>query len=646
MPKTSLLFRVGLAMAIVIMLAVVSMLSSVFIAKNSEGFAAAINQAGTLRMQSYRIASSLVHLPREEGRSAEEISQDLVHEFEERLFSPRIHSVLDKGADPNVHEAYETVESQWKNTMFPQLRTYLEMAQQGTANQEQSRVLEEKKIFFLSNVDGFVQNIHGFVKALELDAETRNRQLRFIQLVALFLTLFVAFVSMFLTKTYLLDPLKDLLACAGAARHGDFSVRSKHLSEDELGQLGAAFNMMAEDLSEMYAQLEARVQKKTADLETSNRSLELLYNTSKRLSKSSPTVDVLEAMIHDIEQAIGIRGGTICLGAPGDDQAFLLASTRPPGGGAKGEDVPGCAACIGDGSSQLFEFDTTIDGRVKLFSTPIRDQQQQYGVLVVELPPDYPEVLEEWKQRLLETVASHIAIAISMSEKASQNRMLSLLEERSVIARELHDSLAQSLSYLKIQVARLDKSITSGEEREQTLEITGVLRKGLNSAYRQLRELLATFRLRISEAGLNAALEDTIREYRERSDIEIMLDNQMANCKFSPNAEIHVIQIIREALSNVTRHANATHARVCLECDINGDVTIIVEDNGIGIDEEHDMMLHYGLPIMKERAEWLGGTLTIGESEEGGTSVKLTFTISETEQTTPHKKLTQRIQHA
>ncbi|MEW8013770.1 MAG: type IV pili methyl-accepting chemotaxis transducer N-terminal domain-containing protein [Candidatus Sedimenticola endophacoides] len=106
MHNTSLLFRVGAAMAIIVTLGLISMFSSVFIAKNSEGFAAAINQAGTLRMQSYRIASSLVHretpLTLDDGQG---VTGRLVEEFEGRLFSPGIHNVLGRGTDPSVIDA-------------------------------------------------------------------------------------------------------------------------------------------------------------------------------------------------------------------------------------------------------------------------------------------------------------------------------------------------------------------------------------------------------------------------------------------------------------------------------------------------------------------------------------------------------------
>lgn len=643
--KRSLLLRLGIAMATIFALAVIGMLSSVFIADTSEGFAAAINQAGTLRMQSYRIASSMANgIPGDMPRSGE-VTRKLVAEFERRLFSPRIHTVLTKGPSESVTQAYNRVEKRWQWEIHPNLKVYLELTSAAFGERGIAQQIAQQRHYYLSHVDSFVDNIHHFVEALELDAEAQNRQLRLIQLVALMLTLFVALVSIYLTKRTVLNPLKDLLVCARAARRGDFSVRSHHSSEDELGQLGDAFNVMAADLSKLYEGLEARVREKTLNLERSNRSLELLYITAKRFSDSSLSDEVLKSLIHDIEQAMGVRSGTICLGQVGDRQAFRLASTSPvdierqiSGGGD-------CSRCLGNGETHTFKVDCEGGECVNVFSTAIRDQQQQYGVLLVEF--NVEQELEEWQQRLLETVASHIAMAINLSQRVSQNRMLSLLEERSVIARELHDSLAQSLSYLKIQVSRLEKAVSEEQAKDDLLLISGVLRSALNGAYRQLRELLTTFRLRMSEAGLGAALDETVREYRERGGLEIELIDRIANCRFSPNAEIHVIQIIREALSNVIRHANATRALVKIECDMDGIVTILVEDDGvgIGIDEEGDMMQHYGLPIMQERANWLGAELMINEPESGGTRVLLSFSIADSDHTLSHENLIQKISY-
>jgi len=645
--KKSILLRVGIAMATILSLAVIGMLSSVIIAETSEGFAAAINQAGTLRMQSYRIASSLVHGTELEAGQAGERTRKLVEEFEERIYSPRIHTVLEKGTSLRVEEAYQMVEWRWQESFLPQLKAYLLAAGSDSSSDQEDPQGADEKLFFLSNVDSFVDDIHHLVKVLELDAEEKIQQQRLIQIVTMALMLLVVAVSMYMTHTRVLIPLRGLLTCARSARRGDFSIRSNYLEEDELGQLGQSFNVMAEDLSKMYADLEARVREKTFDLEQSNQSLELLYAATKRLNESAPTEEVLQDLIHDIEHTTNIKGGYVCLGKPGDKQAFRLAATSFDDEG-KGSRYPlDCATCLGDGSSHTFDIEQQGRPATRMFSTPIKDQKQHYGVLVLELSDGNDSTeLSDWQQRLVETVASHIAMGMNMAQQASRSRMLSLLEERSVIARELHDSLAQSLSYLKIQVSRLDM-VLAEEDPKTALEISSILRGALNGAYRELRELLTTFRLRISEAGLIAALEDTVEEYRERSGIDIELINKIGNCQFRPNAEIHVIQIIREALSNVNRHADAKKAKVMVECDINGLVNILIEDDGKGMamDDDGDMMKHYGLPIMKERAEWLGGDLTIKQSPSGGTSVRLVFEAAESAPSNIHESVLQRMNY-
>jgi two-component system nitrate/nitrite sensor histidine kinase NarX len=624
--KQSLLLRLGIAMATIVLLAVVGTISSVFMAETSEGFAAAINQAGTLRMQSYRISSSLVQPGKTETKEAAHITQQLVAEYEQRLYNPRIHHVLSKEASPKVHATYRAVEEEWENNMQPIMSEYVGRALGGELDARTDAQLQQLKLAYLGRVDAFVDLIHAFVRALEDEAEEKIRQLRLIQIVVLALTLFVVVVILYLGKKDVLVPLRDLLTFAKAVRGGDFSIRSHPRREDELGQLGYAFNLMAEDLSKIYADLEKRVEEKTADLEQSNRSLELLYSIAKQLGENPLTEASLDSLIGDIQRLIGIKGGAVCLGVPGDTQAFRMAMTMQDQTKTDAEcEMPDCVRCLGDGDAHTFTIETNdgdLEGR---YSVPIRDQAQQYGILLIGLPDGME--LEDWHRRLLETVASHIAMAINRSRQSSRNRLLSLLEERSVIARELHDSLAQSLSYLKIQVSLLEKTLDV-TENDKVYEITDKLRDGLNSAYRELRELLTTFRLGISEEGLSRAIEDTVREFNERGNIEIELDNKIANCIFSPNEEIHTIQIVREALSNITRHAQATKANVSLHCDLDGEVTVVIEDNGVGMPDINQLEHHYGLPIMRERAQGLNGILHVGPSDLGGTAVKLTFQAS------------------
>jgi two-component system nitrate/nitrite sensor histidine kinase NarX len=330
--------------------------------------------------------------------------------------------------------------------------------------------------------------------------------------------------------------------------------------------------------------------------------------------------DTYSILLKDLENVLGLGHGLACLVETGEERGHVIASTLDPACGDL--DVCGlmsCAECMA--SKSLAIHDTKGGGR--LLSLPLKDAEQSYGVLQLEMPDG--KELEPWQTQLLEALSRHIGIAIGTARRTEQNRRLSLLEERAAIARELHDSLAQSLSYMKIQVSRLKPHVEgSGAEATQVLH---ELREGLNSAYRQLRELLTTFRLRIEGEGLNSALQSTVAEFSSRGDIPIELDVHLAGCFLSANEEIHTLQIVREALSNVLNHARATQAWVRVECGSDGAVSAMIVDNGVGIRKLAGTH-HYGMTIMEERAKNLGGTLTIDTPETSGTRVTLRFTPS------------------
>ena len=624
--KQSLLLRIGGAMGIIVVLAMVSMLGSVFIAETSKGYAAAINQAGTLRMQSYRISPSLVQADEDELWDTVYLTRQLADEFRDRLFSERIHNVLKKGSSDTVRQAYQDVEQEWNQVMLPLLQEYIGNALAARNRQYPKSHLVDLRKLYLGKVDGFVDRVHRFVRALENEAEGKIDQLQFMQSIVLMLTLGAVAIILLVMNRNLVNPLRELLLFAGRVSRGDFSMRNQPRRDDELGQLGHAFNLMAEDLSKIYQDLEQRVKDKTLDLERSNRSLELLYATTKQLGENPLNETTLQDLIRIIERVLGVSGGAVCLGEVGDNQAYRMATTLA---GQleldQGCDMPNCMQCFGSGEPHTISLQDLESGQARRYSVPIRDQQQQFGVLVLDLPSGVE--LEGWQKRLLDTVASHIALSIVRARQVSQNRLLSLMEERSVIARELHDSLAQSLSYLKIQVSLLEKSLADhGDDRVRNT--TAKLRDGLNSAYRELRELLTTFRLRMTEEGLIRALEDTVREFSERGNIDISLQNNMGNFIFSPNEEIHMVQIVREALSNIVRHSQAKHARVELNSSMDGEVEIMIEDDGIGMPDVNQLEHHYGMAIMRERTQGLGGSLHVGSSELGGTAVKLFFQAS------------------
>jgi two-component system nitrate/nitrite sensor histidine kinase NarX len=206
--------------------------------------------------------------------------------------------------------------------------------------------------------------------------------------------------------------------------------------------------------------------------------------------------------------------------------------------------------------------------------------------------------------------------------RAEEKHRLAVMEERSVIARELHDSIAQSLSYLKIQVTRLERSLDQGLDPRA---ITDELRRGLAEAYRELRELIVTFRLRIDERGLNLALQDTVQEFAQKLGFTVALHNDLSGMVLLANEELHVLRIVREALSNIERHAQASSARVSVTMDAFQAVTVRVEDDGRGFDPQHTPTNHFGVNIMNDRAMILAGRLEVQSAPGQGTVITLQF---------------------
>ncbi|WP_373506837.1 type IV pili methyl-accepting chemotaxis transducer N-terminal domain-containing protein [Thiocapsa sp.] len=614
----SILLGVGVLMTAVILLAVVSMSLGGFVAQTTEGLAAAVNQSGSLRMQSYRIGMTLADgaVPTEQraGRVAV-----LAEEFEQRLASPRLADAIPTHAGDAVRTGYERIRADWRERMQPRLRA--DIARLRDADRDVSEA--QAPLSYLENVDGFVGLIDALVHELETLAEGRLAMLRVVQTIALILTIGVVLITMVLVRGRVIQPLGELLECADRSRRGDFSGRTRFTGIDELGRLGEAINRMASDLSHLYEDLEGRVAAKTRDLERTNHSLELLYGVGQTLHRLPISAPVFTRALHEIRDRLRLRDVTLCLrDRPDSQEGRYRVSTRSGDAQHGACSADGCGACRDARPFGPEPLSLRSDGRQSPVSFPVTDQDRCFGVLLVDL--EEGQALPPWQGRLLGSLAALIGTALSLQQRQRDARRLSLFEERGVIARELHDSLAQSLSYLKIQAARLDALLGTAAEPERIRGVLAELREGISNAYRQLRELLTTFRLKMDDRGLNAALEATVAEYRARGTTEVCLDNQLPAALLGPNEEIHVLQIVREALSNVVRHAGAAHACLTLAASDAG-IDVTLEDDGCGIDPQAVPRGHYGLKIMGERAASLGGVIEIGPGRNGGTRVRLTF---------------------
>lgn len=198
----------------------------------------------------------------------------------------------------------------------------------------------------------------------------------------------------------------------------------------------------------------------------------------------------------------------------------------------------------------------------------------------------------------------------------------SLAAERHLLAGEVHDSLAQGLAYMRMRMPLLDDSIRAGD-RPQALKYFQDVSGAMGEAHARLRELITHFRHSVDE-GLIAALEGTARTFAERTGVELTIDNRAAGLRLAPDEEAQVYHIVREALANVVKHARASKARIVLQNDARG-VSISVEDDGTGVARRAGPTAagHYGLDIMRERAERIGARVEIRSTPGHGTRVRV-----------------------
>lgn len=235
------------------------------------------------------------------------------------------------------------------------------------------------------------------------------------------------------------------------------------------------------------------------------------------------------------------------------------------------------------------------------------------------------------RHALFEIFGKGFANMLCATQRGQMNRRRDLQNERASISRELHDSLAQSLTYLKIQASRIQSilmqdSTADNYEESEIKPVVQELRDNLNIAYRRLRELMTTFRLTMNGEGFDQAIEDSVREFEKRASVVFQLDNRLSNEDLTAHQEMQVIHIVREALSNIVRHSHAKRARVSLRHTDGNKVQICVADDGVGIDETQQRAQHLGLIIMQERCRNLGGEFSVCNQHGEGAKICLTFT--------------------
>lgn len=213
--------------------------------------------------------------------------------------------------------------------------------------------------------------------------------------------------------------------------------------------------------------------------------------------------------------------------------------------------------------------------------------------------------------------------AIEYTRTNREAHRTELLAERRVIANDIHDSLAQTLTFARMRISLLLEAIRTGNELMAT-KYARDIDEALEISQKSARELIADFRSELNPEGLLASLEDLVEQFRERNSIVLEYHNRLVDLALPIEHEIQVYNIVREALTNIGRHSGATHARLFVDANF-GYYIFTVEDNGVGAHTFAPVEGHFGVMIMRERAHRIGGEIKVKSAMGLGTQVQLFF---------------------
>ena len=253
-------------------------------------------------------------------------------------------------------------------------------------------------------------------------------------------------------------------------------------------------------------------------------------------------------------------------------------------------------------------------------SVPLSFQGKPLGIMNITAPA--MRKLSAAELRLLGTIGLQVGVAIERARLAEESAALARTDERTRLAREIHDTLAQGLVALTLQIETALREVGRDPDRvrERLEKALATARTSLDEARRSVTDLRGATRGK----PLARALASLAREFTADSGIRVEFETS-GECALDPSVEGELYRIAQQALDNVRQHAHATRARLALAC-AKKKSTLVIEDDGLGFDVRRVAADRHGIRGMRERAEKVGGTLRVTSHKNGGTRVTLSWT--------------------
>ena len=541
---TAKLYTSGLTFLV---LALTSIGLTLWITWTLEGGAAAVNEAGRMRMQTYRLALETST----NGPTRETIA--LVRTFDVSL-------ALLRAGDPSrplfvpwsdaSRQRFALVTESWSG-----------LREQWTTRQPTPAEASRDAARFVALVD-------GFVAAIEVQMARSTAILQAFQLAMMGFAIAGVVAMLYAGYLFVLNPLARLKRGLTLVQQGDLSTRVEVDGRDEFGQLSAGFNEMAQTLQSLYGSLEEKVREKTARLEVKRQRLADLYEASAFLAEAPNLEALARGFVRQVRRIAKADAAAVRWSDEGNLRYLLLASDGVPADLIEAESCVDTGACL-CGQPQAHATIRTIPivperappmaycrraGYRTLVSVPVKLHERVLGEVDLFFTGNVQ--LDAEDRDLLDTLSTHLASAMESLRASALEREAAVAQERALLAQELHDSIAQSLAFLKIQVQLLRDAMRRDDPAAMA-RVIGELDAGVRESYADVRELLVHFRTRTNEEDIEPALRTTLSKFEHQTGIVVRLEMEGHGVPLAPDVQVQVLHIVQEALSNVRKHSAA-----------------------------------------------------------------------------------------
>ncbi|MCC7353412.1 MAG: type IV pili methyl-accepting chemotaxis transducer N-terminal domain-containing protein [Anaerolineae bacterium] len=477
------------------------------------------------------------------------------------------------------------------------------------------------------------------VKAYEVAAAQKVTRVRWIQALFFISALALLVTGFLFTQRSVIQPLGALGSMAGRVGRGDLSTPIGVKGPREIRSLAHSFDVMRARLQASQAELVTWAKELEARVAQRTKELAALYEVSRDISSRLDIGQILHSVTDKARELLGSEVAFLCLM---DDaaQVLHLQATNGPQEAVRGTSVlvPGSVAgrvLAGDSAIQCGARGCTgtCDIMATSFQTshlaaPLKSGDRVIGALCVGSPHEGAFLADG--ANTLTKLANSAAIALENARLYQQAERTAALEERHRLAAEMHDGLAQTLSYLDLKTEQVAGLVETGRSEEAVGELSRI-RAAIAQASQEARRSIASLREepqphRPLADRLAEVVSEFARDGKPQIDLAVKPHSPLL---LTPDEAEQVQRAVREALWNVHRHAQAEHVLVCLERR-EAEGVIVVEDDGRGFDPQTppaDGGAHFGLSIMRARAARLGGQITIHSVLGQGTRVVLSWPV-------------------